>query len=227
MIGEVKHLATSKHDRQTLILDSFSKIYLDFAAQEETRVGSDFGKDKKEANKPTRQLMMWLERVDMNVILICHTKDKWVRGKGKDLVNEGATFDGWDKMGYDLDLSIEVTPQTRYPSLATVIKSRLEGFPRGTTFPWEYKTFAGMAGEATMLREAKQFVVATAEQVEKVRHLVNILKSDQAWIDRIFLAAGVQDWSEMEGVKIAATIKLLQDKIDKPAKPTADGDAKE
>jgi DNA polymerase III delta prime subunit len=107
VIEEIKALATSKHDYKTLIIDSFTKLYNMAAAIAEETVGNDFGRDKKEANKPTRQLIRWLEKIDMTVILICHMKPKYER-QGKEIVYAGTTFDGWDKLEYDLDLWIEI-----------------------------------------------------------------------------------------------------------------------
>src|SRR5688572_1213897 len=88
VINEIQTLATVKHDYLTSVIDSFSKLYNVAATIAEQKVGNDFGKDKKEAQKPTRQLLMWLERIDMNVVLICHAKEKWAR-HGKELVSEG------------------------------------------------------------------------------------------------------------------------------------------
>lgn len=97
VIEEIKTLATSKHNYKTLVIDSFSKLYNMAAAIAEESVGNDYGRDKKEANKPTRQLIRWLEKIDMTVILICHQKEKWER-KGKEIINVGSTFDGWEKL---------------------------------------------------------------------------------------------------------------------------------
>ncbi len=138
VINQVRELATTSHPYKTLCIDSFSKLYnLECAAAEE-RVGSDFGKDKREANKPTRQLLRWLERLPMTVILICHQKDKWSR-RDRELIMEGSTFDGFPKMEYDLDLWLETKLQgsKRY---ATVVKSRIDTFPVGTDIALDVPT---------------------------------------------------------------------------------------
>lgn len=213
VIDEMITLATIEHDYRTLVIDSFSKLYNIAASMAEAKVGSDFGKDKKEAQKPTKQLMMWLERLDMNVVLICHAKDSWKR-EGGQLVNLGATFDGWDKMEYDLDLVLEIQKQARYPSLAVVRKSRMEGFPMFTNFPWEFAEFAKRAGEETMRHAPKAFKVASPEQVAEVRRLVTLLKLDGSeWIDRVFAKAGIDAWSEMDEDRIGKVIAKLNDDI--------------
>jgi RecA/RadA recombinase len=101
VIREVQSLATTPHDYLTLVIDSFSKLYNLASAQAELAVGNDYGRDRKEANKPTRQLMIWLDKLDMNVVLICHQRDKWSK-VGGELQNLGVTFDGFEKLEYDL-----------------------------------------------------------------------------------------------------------------------------
>ena len=103
VIEELKRLATTKHDYQTLIIDSFSKLYNLTAAIAEETVGNVYAADKKAAQKPTRQLQVWMDRLDMTIALVCHSKAKWENGQPTGTT----TFDGWDKLEYDLNLWIE------------------------------------------------------------------------------------------------------------------------
>ncbi len=107
VIEEVKQLTTTKHEYKTLIIDSFTYLYMLEASEAEAKGGSDFGRDKKMANIPTRQLISVLEKCDLNIILVCHSKTKWKRD-GKDIVDSGSTFDGYDKLEYILDLWCEI-----------------------------------------------------------------------------------------------------------------------
>lgn len=212
VIQEVQTLATVKHDYLTLVIDSFSKLYNIASAQAESRVGSDFGKDRKEANKPTRQLMLWLDKLDMNVILICHQKDKWSK-VGGELQNLGVTFDGFEKLEYDLHLCLHI--QAGFgskSSTATVHKTRLEGFPRGQTFPWSFQEFAERAGSAVMLRPAAPVDVASKEQVDEVQRLLKSVKVDDDWADKALSKAGVTEWGEMDSEKITKCINFLKDR---------------
>jgi hypothetical protein len=204
VIDEVKTLATTEHDRKSLVVDSFSKLYNTYAATQETRVGSDYGKDKKEANKPARQLLYWMGKLDMNVILICHTKDSWKRS-GAQLECVGTTFDGYDKLDFELDLCVEVLAgQTR---TATVRKTRIESFPANLAFDWHIdefrKRYPAMAGTP------KPFLVAGPEDVSAINQLLACIKIDADWQDRIFAKAGVQSWDEMPKDKIQACVRHL------------------
>lgn len=212
VINEIQTLATVQHDFLTLVIDSFSKLYNIAAAYAEERVGNDFGKDKKEAQKPTRQLMLWLERLDMNVVLICHEKEKWERvttaGGGKELVSGGKTFDGYDKMEYDFHLALRIER-----GKASVVKTRFEGFPKDHTFPWSFEEFAKRAGSAVMLAPPKQIVLPTPEQLAEISRLCDLLKVEEGWTEKVFTKAGVGSWAEMDADKVQACIDTLQAKV--------------
>src|ERR1700744_4215741 len=47
VISQVQALATEKHHYKTLIIDSFTKLYNEFAAIAADKFGDDFGRDKK------------------------------------------------------------------------------------------------------------------------------------------------------------------------------------
>ncbi len=213
VIEELNTLATTQHDRLTVVIDSFSKLYNIASAQAELRVGSDFGKDRKEANKPTRQLMLAIERLDMNVVLICHAKDKWVKD-GKELVNEGKTFDGFEKMEFDLDLCLYVDKTYT----ATVHKTRIEGFKRDDRFPWGFAEFERRAGQAVMLRPPKPFVAATTEQLTEIARLLDAVKVPEDWADKCLAKANVESWAEMDGDTIGKCIKYLAGLVAGPGK---------
>jgi hypothetical protein len=164
--------------------------------------------------------MIWLERLDMNVLLICHAKEKWARA-GKELVSEGQTFDGFDKLEYDLDLMLHVTGTTN--SQARVHKTRLAGFGRGDVFAWGFDEFARRAGPDVVSRPAEAFSAATAEQVREVRRLTTLLKTDEATVARWFAKAGVERWEEMGSGPIGKCIAHLAGQLTQErTEPVAD-----
>jgi hypothetical protein len=212
VINELQTLATTKHGYKTLILDSFSALYLRAAALAEEKVGSDFGRDKKEANRPTRQLMRWLDSLSMNVLLICHTKDKWERKKNGDISFVGTTFDGYDKLEYVLDLWIELEKEGRNRYL-TVKKSRIASLPQDERFPLDFKKFAEIYGKEKIESAATPITLATPEQVAEMTHLVEIMKVEPATIDKWLSAADAENWAEMETGQIAKCITFLKSKL--------------
>lgn len=210
IIAEVKELATTKHDYKTLIIDSFSYIYLLEAAEAELKGGSEFGRDKKEANKPTRQLMSWLNKLDMNVILICHSKPKWKK-VGKELVSEGNTFDGYDKLEYILDLWIEIVKGGK---TFLIKKSRIASLPQDASMPLSYEKFAEVYGVDVIESAAKPADMATAEQISRLKEIIETLNIGQELIEKWFTKIDVEDFSEMTKEQIQSLIDAQTKKIE-------------
>lgn len=209
VVEEVKELAVTKHEYKTLIIDSFSYLYLLEAAEAELKGGSEFGRDKKEANKPTRQLMRWLEKLDMNVILICHSKAKWVR-TGKEIAQEGTTFDGYDKLEYILDLWVEINKGGK---TFTVKKSRIESLPQYSSMPLSYDKFAEVYGKDVIESESKPADLATAEHIKKLNNLIEVLNITPETIEKWYKKCDVEDFSEMKRSDIESLLENLNKKI--------------
>jgi hypothetical protein len=196
VLEEVIALATEKHNYKTLVIDSFSKLYntARAIAEEDSKIGSAFGADKKEANKPTRQLIRWLDKLDMNVILVCHRLDKW-EGSGTDRKIVGSTFDGMDKLAYELDLLIEAV-KVNLDRKFMVKASRINQMPEGLIADLNYKVFAEAFGESKLTKEQAVYIPATPEQVGKVQELNkfhNVSEDAQKkWLQKV----GAEDWSE-------------------------------
>lgn len=177
---EIITLATTKHKYRTLVIDSYSKIFNtqiahDYERMEKAKRDMDktFGAEKKGAINWTRKWIVWFEKLDMNVILICHEKDKWASGEVT-----GQTYDGWDKLEYELHLALRVTKQG--PSRkARVTKTRLEGFPDGTVFDWSYVSFAEKFGRDVIEADAEPVAPTTPEQVAEYKGMMDVLKVDE------------------------------------------------
>lgn len=209
VINEVKELCTTKHEYKTLIIDSFTYLYMLEAAEAEAKGGSDFGRDKKAANVPTRQLISQLEKCDLNVILICHSKQSWER-RGKDIINTGTTFDGYEKLEYILDLAIEIVKggKTFY-----VKKSRITGLPQGDSFPLSYDKFADIYGRAVVEAEAVPVTLATSQEVERLKQLVEGLKVEPETVDKWLAKCGVESYEEMTHEQINSLIQYCEKQV--------------
>lgn len=214
---EIKQLATTKHGYKTLIIDSFTKLYDTAAAAAEEEVGSDYGKDKKEANRPTRQLIRWLEKIDMVVILICHLKDKWER-KGKDITYVGTTFSGYEKLEYELDLWLECVKTGKQRDFI-VKKSRIASFVEGDEFPLDYKKFCDLYGNEAIDAAVKPLVMATTEQVEEIKNLIKTVRLDEELVDKWLKKAGAEDFDEMSSEQIGKCIAFVKNKLEDVSKP--------
>jgi hypothetical protein len=209
VIEEVKQLTTTKHEYKTLIIDSFTYLYMLEASEAEAKGGSDFGRDKKMANIPTRQLISVLEKCDMNIILICHSKIKWER-RGKDIIDAGSTFDGYDKLEYILDLWCEILKGGKTFS---VKKSRITNLVQGDSYPLSYDKFAELYGKETVEREATPVKLASVEDIVRLKNLIEGLKVDQETQDKWFKKCNVESLEEMSEEQIKSLIQYCEKKV--------------
>lgn len=182
---EIITLATTSHPYRTLVIDSYSKLFNSQVTADYERMlkaGRDmdktFGAEKKTAINWTRRWLRWFEKLDMNVILICHEKAMWKDGK-----EVGATFDGWDKLEYELHLALAITKQGNSRK-AMVTKSRLVQFPDLERFDWSYAEFAQRYGRDVMEANAAPVRLATPEQIKQYKALLDLVKVDPKVIEK-------------------------------------------
>jgi len=217
VLGQIKALATEKHDRRTLVIDSITKLFANEIAREGERLHdqgkkNEFGADKKPAVSYMRQLCSWIKRIDMNVILIAGEVAEWgLDGKGE-RIQVGETFDCWPRLEYELDLAVKVL-KAGPKRLARVRKTRIAAFPEGSTFDWTYDEFAKRYGADNLEGAAMPLSVATHEQVMEINGLLAVAKLDPEVTDKWLAAANVSSWEEMETDKVAKVIEHLRAKI--------------
>ena len=209
VIDQVKALATETHPYKTLVIDSLSKIYNLEVNKEAERLGEKdgFGASKKPAVRMSGTLIRWLDKLDMNVILICHEKPEWSRGE-----QIGFIPDAHDKLEYELHLCLRITKEgnSRY---ATVKKSRLIEFAEGSRFDWSYDEFARRYDRKIIESAAKQIVLASQEQLDELNHLLELVRTPEGETDKWLKKANVESFAEMQAEKIQACISNLQGRI--------------
>lgn len=204
VIEQIKELATTKHEYKTLIIDSFSKLYNLTAAIAEETVGSSYAADKKEAQKPTRQLQIWMDKLDMTIALVCHSKDEWSKGQP----TGATTFDGWQKLEYDLNLWIEMIITGRQRSIV-VRKSRLSGFALGNSYPADYATFAKLYGKDILDKAPETVTLAAKDQITEIKRLMeifNISDEDQKKGLKKYDVDDLTELSAEQAVQMIATL---------------------
>ncbi len=129
ILDQVKALATEVHPYRTLVIDSISKPFNTSVALESERLGSKdaFGASKKPGLSLMRQLVIWLERLDMNVILIAHEKAEWGVNEKGERSEVGATFDAWEKLEYELHLALAGETNINYWVVYDITKGKWWG----------------------------------------------------------------------------------------------------
>lgn len=214
VIGQLKALATEKHEFKTVVIDSITKLFNTAVANEAEKLGDKnaFGADKKPAIAYMRRLVAALARVDMNVILIAHERAEWGMDDKGQRVELGKVPDCWDKLIYELDLAFHCQKRgaTR---VATVKKSRLLGFPEGQSFPLEFSDFAERYGKEVIEKAAKQIDLAAPEQVSEITRLVELLKLEKDTTDKWLEKANAENFTEFNTEQAAKIITNLKSKI--------------
>lgn len=220
VLGEIRALSSTKHSYRTLVIDSFSKLFATAVAVEYERMERDgthkdmtktFGAEKKPAVARTKQMIALFERLDMNVILICHQKDSW-----KDGEIVGSTFDGWDKLEYELDLTVQVVKQGTSRK-AKIGKCRLSQFREGELIDWSYAEFAKRYGVEVIEAASVPVSPATVEQLRIVEQLCEVVRLDDETKIKWFEKAGVDSWAEMDADTVQKCIDHLSSKLPKSA----------
>lgn len=212
VIGQLRSLASEKHDFQTVAIGSITKLYQTIIAQEAERLGVKdvFGASKKPAIAFMRQLVQWIHKIDMNVVLEAHEIGEWavIKGERQEI---GQCPDCWDKLLYELDLSLQIKKAPK--RICLIKKSRLTGFPENETFPCDYKSFAERYGKDYLEKEKIPIELATHEQLAELTHLLGIIVLSEKEVDRIKTRANVSDWSELNTQQASQTIEWLKGKI--------------
>lgn len=215
IIEQMQALATETHPYKTLIIDSITKLYQTTIATEAERLGDRdaFGASKKPAIAWMRRLVNWTMKLDMNVWFVAHEATEWgLDPKTNQRTEIGKTPDVWDKLIYELDLTLHA--QKRGSSrLALVRKSRLTGFPDLETFPLEYGDFAERYGKDFIEAEPKQITMADEKQVAEIMRLLSVVKVEAADVEKVLTKAGAESWVELNKEQADATIKWLTKKI--------------
>lgn len=222
IINEVKTLATEKHTYQTLLIDSITKVFQDRIATEAARLGEKdaFGASKKPAVAKMRQLISWISKLDMNVIVTAHEIAVWGEdGKGgrKQI---GVGPDAWDKLAYELDLTLRIEKHQQGFRTATVDKSRLLGFPEFSRFELQkdnvdvgYANFAARYGKDFIEAAPKAIVLATPDQVTEINRLLGVVKIEQDELDKWLAKASAETWADLTTEQAEKTIAALTAKI--------------
>lgn len=137
---EIRALMTEAHDYKTLIIDSISTPYATALKEESKRVGTAFHVHRTVPNQTLTTIADLLTDLDMNVILIAHSKTRYEDGK-----SVGERPDVPDKFEYMMGTVIQVrlTPKRR---IGHVLKSRYTEMETLSSFELSYTAIKKMFG---------------------------------------------------------------------------------
>jgi AAA domain len=216
LLNEVMSLLTEKHEYKTLVIDPLTTLYNDLLDKSAIKNGTEFGRHYNEANKRIKHLCNLLLRLDMNVIITSHSKNEY----GANLSVLGQTYDCYKKLDYLFDLVFEIQKRGKDQRVGLVKKSRIEAFPDGDTFPFSYNEIAERYGKDILERDAVAEVLASPEQVARLRELIDLYKEPQEIVEKWLTKANAESFEEMNESIVQKLIAHMEEKS-KPKKGAA------
>ena len=80
-------------------------------------------------------------------------------------------------------------------------------------FVWSYENFCKFYGKQIIEKETTPVAMATPEQLQRVAKLIDIVKVDDATVNKWFLKADVDSFDEMSDEQIQKVIEFLEKKV--------------
>jgi len=219
---QIEALLTEDHEFKTLIIDPITILYLaiqdvwtrkfEAEAREKNKAPNadmqDFGMrfwgKVKSDYKALQRLIM---KLDMNVIVTAHQKDVYGNGFNK----VGVTFDSMKGDDYFFDNVFRLEKRGK-DRVAVVVKQRCEIdnpiFPE--EFQWSYDNFKKFYGAEAVERKATAVPMASAEQVRKIKALLEVVKMRDDWQDKVFSKADADNWEELTSDQIEKCIAQVE-----------------
>ncbi len=218
VIGQVEALATEDHQYKTIVFDSITKLFNTAISDEQGKLGDKdvFGASKKAPIRQMVKLIRWINRADINVVMIAHQRDEWgLDGKGNREV-VGQTFDAWEKLAYELHLNLRISKigsGDKAMRFANIGKSRLPNFKEGDRFDWSYDAFAERYGKDVIEKATVAIALATPEQVAEISKLLEVVKLPDGMIEKTLAKAEAETWAEVATDAAANIITFLKGKL--------------
>jgi len=208
LVTEITSLLTEKHEFKTVIIDPITTLYNDLLDKSAIKNGTDFGRHYSEANKKMKHLLNLLLRLDMNVIITCHSKNEY----GQNMSVLGQTYDGYKKLDYLFDLVFEIQKRGQ-ARIGIIKKSRIKEFPDGETFPFCYEEISNRYGADVLEKEAIAERLADKVQIMELDRLIALLNVPEEiyrkWLDK----ANSESFAEMPYTSMQKCIEHLKSKI--------------
>lgn len=222
LIDQIDALSTEKHEYQTLVIDSVTKLWQIALQAESERLGSKdvFGASKKAPTSWMRKLIGRVDRLDMNVVFIAHEATEWGKDDSGQRTEIAKIPDVYEKLSHELDLTLRVEKLSPVLRAATVFKTRLTGFPDGERFDLMrgkedvgYAEFSKRYGKDFIEAAVVPIVLATDEQVAEINRLLGIIKVEEKELEKMKTKLDIDEWAEMRTEDATKMVGWLKGKM--------------
>jgi hypothetical protein len=215
LLGAVRALLSTEHDRKTLVIDPISTVYTDLLETGERVKGDSWGKHYGYADQFMKRLFLLVDRLDMNVIVTSHAKPEYVgTGDAREATGK-LTPDAWKKLPYVFDLIVELR-RVGEKRVAEIRGSRLGQFTDGERFDWSYSEFAERLGAQELERLSHAVDLATEPQLNELEALFSkdgTTEEQRAKLLRRAKAASFEDCTAEIMDKIIAGMKRRVEEV--------------
>jgi len=217
IIEEVSSLLNEKHDYSTLVIDSISNVYTQACDSEAERLakasrgsdpeGTEFGRNTSKPKRKIMRLGNLLSRLDMNVIVTCHAKAKYVNGK-----EVGNDCDVYDKLKYLLGSSMEVNVIAKKRKGRMDDKSRYSELPSWEMFDLSYEYIESRFGRDMFVSDSKPQKLITEEQLKALKVLIIVNRISDETVNKVVARAKATNIHDLPSDKAQLWIDSLSKK---------------
>lgn len=217
IIDEIKELLSVQHNYKTLVIDSLSFPYGLLSNLEAERLarkakdseGTEYGANQAKGKRLTFHLGILLTRLDMNVIVTSHERNRYIQG-----VEVGKIYDINEKMAYSLGTVLNLRQQGGSRK-AFIEKSRYSELPTGGLIDFDngYNVIKEAFGEDIFTSESAPEQLATPEQVIELNRLINDLNVSEENVQKLLIKADSQRIEEIPTDTIQKYIDKLKARI--------------
>jgi hypothetical protein len=220
--AQIKELLTTEHPYTTLIIDPITQVYNaiqekwtrifeKYATSEKDKEVGDFGmRYWGKVKSDMKALQRLLMQLDMNVLITSHQKDVYGAGFSK----VGVTFDSMKGEDYLYDLVFHISKRGEDRVAKTEKERALPGKQRfPSEFVWSYDNFLKFYGANVITKSSAPIKLASPEQAERAKQLVEALKVPDTQVEKWFNASDVETWDEMKEEAIIKCLDLMEKKL--------------
>lgn len=210
VIAELRSLSTEAHDFRTVVIDPITTMESDLVERAEKEFGAGDMRIWAKRDKTLRRMTNLLLELDMNVVITAHGKIEY----GEKMAKLGTTHDGWKRLPYLVDLSIELERRGSR-RVGIVRKTRIAAFEDGEVFDFSYAEIARRYGIETMEKKAEPVAPASDEDVATFNALVASVKLEEGTVEKWLSANKVDDVADLTQDAIRKCIEHMRKKIEK------------
>lgn len=212
---EIKTLMSTEHQFKTLVIDSLTVVYNSLCAKcaqflsKNGKDGTEFGRNKAMANQLMGKLMLLLFRIDMNVIIISHSKNEYAGSA--EVVSQ--TFDCYPKLDYVFDLILRIERRGKNTRKAFIEGSRIKSFPELELIDFSYEEITNRYPLTMIEKTIAPEILVSHEKLTEFLRLVELLNVPEEITDKWLKIELANSFDEIKDSRMDIYLNQLNKKL--------------